>query len=160
MTPSHASASREGGGEALTGGMQAWLLSSEITVPGADLVLRGGRQHWYVALSQVAYWTRGVRDPAHVRKSSLHGNREIPGSTVCYPQTVRLRKACGRNLNTYVTGKSDEGVVSMKRANKGAQLGYSSQPPAEFVEKRPSAKGNSLQAAVTGTQRPKTALIA
>jgi hypothetical protein len=57
----------------------------------------------------------------------------------------------------HATGKSDEGIVSMKRANKGAQPGYTGQPPAEFVEKRPSAKGNSLQATVTGTQRPKVA---
>ena len=34
MTPSHASAPREGGGEALTGGVQAGLLSSEITTIG------------------------------------------------------------------------------------------------------------------------------
>ncbi len=60
--------------------------------------------------------------------NSLHGNRDIPGATACYPQSVRSRKACGRNLDMHVTGKSDEGVVSMKRANKGAQLGYSSQP--------------------------------
>lgn len=31
MAPSHASAIREDGGEALTGGVQAGLLSSEIT---------------------------------------------------------------------------------------------------------------------------------
>jgi len=37
MTPSDASAYREVGGEAFTGGMQAWLLSSEITDPSADL---------------------------------------------------------------------------------------------------------------------------
>ncbi len=46
MTPSHASASRKGGGEALIGGVQAGLLSSEITlIRVADLVWLGGRQH-------------------------------------------------------------------------------------------------------------------
>jgi hypothetical protein len=34
MAPSHASATREVGGEALTGGVQAGLLSSEITSIG------------------------------------------------------------------------------------------------------------------------------
>ena len=68
MDPSHASAAREGGGEALTGGMQAWLLSSEITDLGADLVNRGGRQHWCAAIARVANRTCGVRDPEHACK--------------------------------------------------------------------------------------------
>ena len=46
----------------------------------------------------------------------------------------------------------------MKRANKGAQPERIGQPPAEFVEKRPWAKGNSRQAAVTDTQRSEAAL--
>ena len=41
----------------------------------------------------------------------------------------------------------------MKRTNKGAQSRqWHDQPPAEFVEKRPPAKGNFVQTAVTGTQ--------
>ncbi len=47
----------------------------------------------------------------------------------------------------------------MKRTNKGAQPEISGQPPAEFVEKRPPAEGNRVQAAVTGTQGPEAALI-
>ena len=39
--------------------------------------------------------------------NSLHGNREVPGTTDCYPQSVRSRKASGRNLDMYVNGKSD-----------------------------------------------------
>jgi group II intron reverse transcriptase/maturase len=45
----------------------------------------------------------------------------------------------------------------MKRANKGAQPERIGQPPAEFVEKRPPAKGNPVQTTVTGTQRPEAA---
>ena len=45
----------------------------------------------------------------------------------------------------------------MKRANQGAQPENSGQPPAEFVEKRPLAKGNPVQTTVTGTQRPEAA---
>ena len=41
----------------------------------------------------------------------------------------------------------------MKRTNKGAQSRqWRDQPPAEFVEKRPSAEGNRVQATATGTQ--------
>jgi group II intron reverse transcriptase/maturase len=45
----------------------------------------------------------------------------------------------------------------MKRANKGAQPEQTGHPPAEFVEKRPSAKGNRVQPTVTETQRSETA---
>lgn len=86
--------------------------------------------------------------------SSLHGNREIPGSADCDPQSVRSRKAEGHNLGMHVNGKSDTGVVSVKRMNKGAQPIQHGQPPAEFVERRPVARGNSGQATMTGTQRP------
>jgi hypothetical protein len=45
----------------------------------------------------------------------------------------------------------------MKRTNKGVQPDRCGQPPAEFVEKRPSAKGNPGQTTVTGTQGPEAA---
>ena len=45
----------------------------------------------------------------------------------------------------------------MKRMNKGAQPEHIGQPPAEFVERRPPAKGNHVQTAVTGTQGPEAA---
>lgn len=45
----------------------------------------------------------------------------------------------------------------MKRTNKGVQPDRWGQPPAEFVEKRPSAKGNPGQTTVTGTQGPEAA---
>lgn len=41
----------------------------------------------------------------------------------------------------------------MKRTNNGVQLQINGQPLAEFVEKRPPAKGNSDQTTVTSTQR-------
>lgn len=63
-----------------------------------------------------------------------------------------------RNPDTHATGKSDTGIVSMKRTNKGAQsCEKHDQPPAESVEKRPVAKGNLEQATACGTQRPKGA---
>ena len=84
--------------------------------------------------------------------NSLHGSREIPGATDHNPWSVRLRKACGHNLNMNVNGKSDGGIGSMKRANNGAQPNSTGQPPAEFVEKRPPAEGNTGQPTVTDTQ--------
>jgi group II intron reverse transcriptase/maturase len=45
----------------------------------------------------------------------------------------------------------------MKRTNKGAQPGQTGHPLAEFVEKRPPAKGNPEQPTVTGTQNPESA---
>ena len=48
----------------------------------------------------------------------------------------------------------------MKRTNKGAQSRqWHDQPPAEFVEKRPPAKGNCVQTTVTGTQGLEAASI-
>ena len=48
----------------------------------------------------------------------------------------------------------------MKRTNKGAQSRQRrDQPPAEFVEKRPPAEGNCVQAAATGTLRLEAASI-
>lgn len=44
----------------------------------------------------------------------------------------------------------------MKRTNKGVQPEYG-QPPAEFMERRPPAKGNPGQTTMTGTQRPDVA---
>jgi hypothetical protein len=52
MTPSHASASRKGGGEALTGGVQSGLLSSEITHSGCRPRCLTGKAARDVALSQ------------------------------------------------------------------------------------------------------------
>lgn len=58
----------------------------------------------------------------------------------------------------HATGKSDTGIVSMKRTNKGAQSCLKrDQPPAESVEKRTVAEGNLAQATASGTQGPRVA---
>ena len=110
-----------------------------------------------VALSLVAHRTCGVRDPEHVRK--LFARK--PGG----PRGGRLRKTVGpvgegqgRTPDMYTPGKSDEGIVSMKRMNKSAQP-KNGQPPAEFVEKSPSAKGNCVHKTVTSTQWLEATLI-
>jgi RNA-directed DNA polymerase len=49
-------------------------------------------------------------------------------------------------MNMDADEKSDEGIVPMKRPNKGGS------PPAEVVEGRPSPKGNVGQAGAVRTQ--------
>jgi RNA-directed DNA polymerase len=56
----------------------------------------------------------------------------------------------------HATGKSDTGIVSMNRTNKGTQP-KNGQPPAETGERRPVAEGNPEQATASGTQGPQTA---
>lgn len=157
MAPSHASAYRKRGGEALTGGVQAGLLSSEINRHRvADLVTVGGRPY---DASRNREWRMGPAESENhgMYTSSLHGNREIPGAIDGIPPSVRSEKAYGCNADVYATGKSDTGIVSMKRTNKGAQPVQDGQPPAESVEKRTVAEGNPAQATACGTQRPESA---
>ncbi len=80
--------------------------------------------------------------------------------TGCHPQSARSGKAKGRAPGMYASGKSDGGILSMKRTNKGAQSRkWRVQPPAEFVEKRPPVEGNRVQTTVTGTQGLEAASI-
>ncbi len=96
--------------------------------------------------------TRGVRDPGHVHTLPAREPGD-PGSGHRHvPNVVRLGKVSDRNPSVYATRKSDEGVVSMKRTNKDAQLARTGQPSAEFVEKRTSAKGNSIRPSSAWTQ--------
>ena len=91
--------------------------------------------------------------------NSLYGNREIPGVAGGNPQPTLSGKAKGRTPDMCAPRKSDGGILSMKRTNKGAQPDIIGQPPAEFVEKRPPAEGNCVQTAVTGTQGLEAASI-
>ncbi len=112
-----------------------------------------------VALARVAHRTAESENRS-MYASSLNGNREIPGVTGCHPQPARSGKAEGRTLDMYASGKSDGGILSMKRTNKGAQSRQRrDQPPAEYVEKRPPAEGNRVQTTVTGTQGLEAASI-
>ncbi len=53
----------------------------------------------------------------------------------------------------HASGKSDGGIVLMKRMNKSELFTQErDKPPAEFVERRPPAKGNHVLMPVTGTQ--------
>ena len=89
--------------------------------------------------------------------SSMHGNREIRGLSDRHPAVGPVGEGQCRTPDMYAPRKSDGDVVSMKRANKGAQPVTSGRPPAEFVEKRSPAKENPVQTTVTGTPRPEAA---
>lgn len=118
-----------------------------------DLV---GKATSYVAKARVTHGP-AESETQGMHANSLHGNREVPEATDFHPESVRSSEARGRNLDMHATGKSDGGIVSMKRTNKGAQPEEMGQPPAEFVERRPTAKGNAEQTTVTGTQGPEAA---
>ena len=79
--------------------------------------------------------------------NSLHGNREIPGVADRVPRSVRSRKASGRNLDMHAPGKSDGGIVSMKRANKGAQPGIPANHRRSSWREGLPAEGNPFSSA-------------
>ena len=66
-----------GVGEALTGGCAGWVLSLEIQakLPGADVVLTHGRQHWTRRFGEACPDLAGSETPGMHRRT-LHGNRE------------------------------------------------------------------------------------
>jgi hypothetical protein len=60
---------REGGGEALTGGVRAGLLSREMAFRGADAVQEGGRPHLRRRYRESSQDPARSWEPGHVRKS-------------------------------------------------------------------------------------------
>ena len=91
---------REGSGEALTGERAGRLLSREKRTPprqrrslrGADAVGEGGRQH------RERRYREALLDPARSETpsmygSTLHGNREIPRSSVAEGAADRIGKS-------------------------------------------------------------------
>src|SRR5262249_14298688 len=89
-----------------------------------------------------------------MRGTSSHGKREIPGvpagGVAGRPGTVY-----DRTSGLHAPGKSDDRVVPGTPPNKGVP-----EAPAEVVEGRRSAEGNTMQAAATRTQSRLDALIA
>ena len=93
MAPSHALASRKGGSEALTGGVQAGLLSSEITaigLPTAWLGREGSTMRCAIASNVIG---PAESENQGMYTSSMHGNREIRGLTDRHPRSARSGKA-------------------------------------------------------------------
>ena len=69
----------------------------------------------------------------------------------------RAEKASGHTPAMDAPGKSDMGIVSMNRTNKGIQPQLNGQPPAESEQRRPVAEGNPDQPTACGTQGPTSA---
>ena len=134
---------RKGAGEALTGAHAGQPLSCEIIQSGVPTPLSEAEGH-----TEIGATGESIADPAQsktlrMRGNSLHGNREIPTSSI--PWVDRLGKAASRTPRMHEVGKSDDLIVPGKRANKGRR-------PAESVEGRGSAQGNERRGATPRTQ--------
>ena len=136
---------RKAGGEALTGAHAGQPLSCEIRCSGVP-----------TPLSEAEGNTKGgdmgepLSDPAQsktlrMRGNSLHGNREIPMSSVVDGSMDRSGKGTPHNPDMHDAGKSDGGIVPKKLPNNGRR-------PAEAMEGRPPTEGNSMQTAMSPTQ--------
>ena len=84
--------------------------------------------------------------------NSLHGNREIPVSSVS-GAADRSGKGTTLKPDTHDAGKSDDRVVPRKRPNKDGQP-----TSAEVVEGRRSTEGNLLPTATAPTQSGSTVM--
>ncbi len=127
--------------------------TSNLQLPISPLPKPGDRIFWYSDATPFEGTGPAESENWSMYTNSLFRNREIPGAAGCNLQPVRSGKAKGRTPDMYAPGKSDGGILSMKRTNKGVQSRHRhDQPPAESVEKRPAAEGNRVQTTVTGTQ--------
>ena len=134
---------RKAGSEALTGAQAGQPSSSEIIYSGVQTLMSEAEGNTVASATG-----EPVADPAQsktlrMRGNSLHGNREIPASSILWVE--RREKAASRTSRMHEIGRSDDLIVPGKRANKGRR-------PAESVEGRGSAKGNMAQAAASWTQ--------
>ncbi len=136
---------RKVGGEALTGARAGQPSSCEIRSSGVPTLLTEAEGH-----TEGGAMGEPPSDPAQsktlcMRGNSLHGNREVPVSSVADGSTDRSGKGTPRNPDMYGTGKSDGGIVPGKSPNNGRR-------PAEAMEGRPPTTGNSVQTATSPTQ--------
>src|SRR5215469_5115427 len=141
--PKSCGCGRKTSAEALTGAHAGQPSSCEIRQSGVPTPLSEAEGNTGIGVTG-----EPVTDPAQsetlcMRGNSSHGNREIPASSI--PWVDRLEKAASRTSRMHGAGKSDDLVVPEKRANKGRR-------PAESVEGRGSAKGNTQFGAVCRTQ--------
>src|SRR5262249_9355702 len=134
---------RKAGGEALTGAHAGQPWSCETIQPGVPTPLSEAEGHTGIGATG-----KPIADPAQsktlrMRGNSLHGNREIPTSSI--PWVDRLGKAASRTPRMHAVGKSDALIEPGKEANKGKRAGGA-------VEGRGSAKGNERRTATPRTQ--------
>jgi RNA-directed DNA polymerase len=137
--PESCGGGREAIGEALTGAHTGQPSSCEIMQTGVPTLLTGAEGNTTGGVTG-----KPTVDPAQSKTLSmcgnlLHGNREIPQAPVADSATGRPEKVSDHTSGMHACGKSDGRVVPEKPSNKGRK-------PAEAVEERRPAKGNSVRA--------------
>lgn len=135
-------------GEALTGAHTGQLSSSEIPSPACRPSSLQGKATPEPPLSREVGQDAAESKNLSMCGNSMHENRETPAA----PRDVDLgRSAKGnRNADMNASGESDGPIVPLKQANKSGP-----KPPAELVEERGSAKGNTFQLTALRTQSRK-----
>jgi RNA-directed DNA polymerase len=136
---------RKGAGEALTGAHAGQPLSCEIRSSGVPTPLSEAEGHTGGGDSGEPSPDPTQSKTLRMRGNSLHGNREIPVSSIADGSMDRSGKGKPHNPDMHDTGKSDDGIVPGKSSNNGRR-------PAEAMEGRPSTEGNSGQTATSPTQ--------
>jgi hypothetical protein len=141
--PESCGSGREAPAEALIGAHAGQPLSCEIRSSGVPTPLSEAEGHTEVGVTGEPAADPAQSETLRMRGNSSRGNREIPASSI--PWVDRLEKAASRTSRVHGAGKSDDLIVPGKRANKGRR-------PAEPVEGRGSAKGNTPCGAACRTQ--------
>jgi RNA-directed DNA polymerase len=144
---------REGAGEALTGALASWVLSSEkLKLQGADAVETSGKQHGVHRHGEVHAGPARSETPC-VSGNHLHGNREISGPPEGDAPGPQREGVCRTPL-MHGPEKSDLSIVPEKRPNKFGQ------PSAEAVEGRGGAEGTADRQSTRRTQSRESVLQA
>src|SRR6516225_6029007 len=125
---------RKGAGEALTGAHAGQPSSCEIRSSGMPTLLSEAEGHTASDAHGESLVDPAQSKTLRMRGNSVHGNREIPTSSVA-EAADRSGKGTAHTPDMHDAGKSDAFLVPRKRANKGRR-------PAESVEGRGAAKGN------------------
>ena len=136
---------RKAGGEALTGAHAGQPSSCEIRSFGVPTLLSEAEGHTVGGVIGEPPSDPAQSETLSMRGNSLHGNREVPVSSLVDGSMDRSGKGNPLTPDMHDTGKSDGGVVPEKSPNKGTR-------PAEAMEGRPPTKGNSVLMATPPTQ--------
>ena len=137
--PESCAGGRKSVGEALTGESAGRVLSSEINETGMPTLSECGEGHTHGGVKRESPGDPAESETLRMRGSSMHGNREVPSLFAEDGTADRPEEARSRTSGMHGGGKSDSRIVPKKRSNNGLQR------PAETVEGRRLAKGNSLQ---------------
>ena len=100
---------REAGSEALTGAHAGQPWSCEIIQSGVPTPLSEAEGHTGIDATGKPIAGPAQSKTLRMRGNSLHGNREIPTSSI--PWVDRLGKAASRTPRMYAVGKSDDLIV-------------------------------------------------